>query len=102
MESDGREPVTTETHTAQVLTKVGAEWANDLGETFPAERLYRFTCSCGWQGAAWYSDATRAEHFYDAHLERCTTTPAPAALEALNALLAMEAERKGHDAGSAN
>ena len=56
-------------HEPQVHTKQGLEWTNDLGQTFPAQPLYRFGCSCGWAGAAWYASAGRAQSHYERHLE---------------------------------
>lgn len=54
-------------HTAQLLSKLGSEWTNDLGETFPAAPLYRYECSCGWKGQAWYASEERAASHFDRH-----------------------------------
>lgn len=61
--------VSRETHTARHLTKQGTEWTNDLGETFPAELLHRYECSCSWKGQAWYTTAERAYAHFERHLE---------------------------------
>ena len=55
-------------HVRETQQKMGHAWTNGV-ETFPATPLYRCTCTCGWQGAAWYSTPERAARHHERHLE---------------------------------
>lgn len=59
-------------HQPQAECKQGTEWTNEYGQTFPAMPLYRYTCKCGWEGAAWYVSVDRAFGHYRRHVEGAT------------------------------
>ena len=40
----------------------------ETGETYEARLLYRLSCVCGWQGACWYANETKAREHYHKHL----------------------------------
>jgi hypothetical protein len=55
-------------HEPTLLRKPGSEYVTDEGQEVPEHALYRFDCSCGWKGLAWYAGQPRARAHFERHL----------------------------------
>jgi hypothetical protein len=54
-------------HEPAVFTKWASAYTTDEGEEVEDHLLFRFECSCGWKGAAWYASKERARGHFERH-----------------------------------
>lgn len=57
-------------HRMALHIKDGSPYVTDDGRQVPPHELYRCSCSCGWEGAGWYANATRAKNTFERHVRK--------------------------------